>query len=109
MTNPTTPTPAIEAGISDARLAEICRALRYTALNAKHYFGGEVPLKPLTDAADLIHALRIQNALLKAELDAYAEAALYDALMSGPVFKGWNQSQLNRARKMTEERINARD
>ena len=54
-------------------------------------------------------AIRKAKAAVEAERDAYVEAALYDAMMSGPVFKGWNQSQLNRARKITEERRNAGD
>jgi hypothetical protein len=41
---------------------------------------------------------------LKLELQMYREAALYDACMSGPVFKGWNRSTLDRARKVSEER-----
>lgn len=40
---------------------------------------------------------------IKPELDAYRAAANYDALMEGPRFKGWNQSQLNRARALTEK------
>lgn len=39
---------------------------------------------------------------LRAELEAYREAAEYDALMEGPRFKGWNRSQLERARRLTE-------
>ena len=36
------------------------------------------------------------NTRLREELTAYTDAALYDALMSGPAFKGWNRSQLDR-------------
>jgi hypothetical protein len=39
---------------------------------------------------------------LRAELDGYHEAAQYDATMAGPVFKGWNRSTLDRARRVTE-------
>ncbi len=41
---------------------------------------------------------------LRKELKMYEEAALYDACMSGPVFKGWNRSALDRARRATEDR-----
>ena len=44
------------------------------------------------------------NTRLREELTAYTDAALYDALMSGPAFKGWNRSQLDRARRITEAR-----
>ncbi len=36
------------------------------------------------------------------ELTAYRDAALYDAMMEGPLFKAWNHSQLDRARRLTE-------
>lgn len=55
---------------------------------------------PCAEAADEI-------ARLRAELDAYREAAQYDAMMGGPAFKGWNRSALDRARAMTEARITA--
>ena len=38
------------------------------------------------------------------ELDAYRDAARYDALMGGPVFRTWDRSALDRARKITEGR-----
>jgi hypothetical protein len=44
---------------------------------------------------------------LRAELDAYRDARQYDACMGGPVFMGWNRSQLDRARRMTEEHPDA--
>ena len=44
-------------------------------------------------------------AQLRAELTAYTESRLYDACMSGAVFKGWDRSALDRARKITENRI----
>ncbi len=34
------------------------------------------------------------------ELNAWRDAAEYDATMEGPKFKGWNRSQLERARKL---------
>lgn len=37
-----------------------------------------------------------------AELEEYRGARQYDACMDGPKFKGWNRSQLDRARCMTE-------
>lgn len=40
----------------------------------------------------------------RAELQMYREAALYDACMGGAVFKGWNRSALDRARKVSERR-----
>lgn len=39
------------------------------------------------------------------ELQAYRDAAQYDAHMSGPIFKSWNRSQLERARKLTERAL----
>ena len=50
------------------------------------------------------NALRAERDALRAELDAYVDAAQYDAMMDGPKFKGWNRSQLDRARAMTEAR-----
>jgi hypothetical protein len=35
-------------------------------------------------------------------LNAWRECALYDALMSGPVFKGWDRSALDRCRRQYE-------
>ena len=54
--------------------------------------------------AERIDARDARIEALEVELSAYADAALYDALMSGPVFKGWNRSQLDRARRITEAR-----
>lgn len=45
---------------------------------------------------------------LMAELTAYRDAAQYDAMMSGPLFRSWNRSQLDRARAITEAAIRAR-
>jgi hypothetical protein len=39
------------------------------------------------------------------ELQAYRDAAQYDTQMSGPIFKSWNRSQLERARKLTERAL----
>jgi hypothetical protein len=39
---------------------------------------------------------------LVAEVEAYRAAAQYDATMKGPRFKGWNRSQLDRARAISE-------
>ena len=44
-------------------------------------------------------------ARLYAELDAYRAAAQYDPTMEGPIFKGWNRSALDRARRLTERRL----
>lgn len=41
---------------------------------------------------------------LKALLREWEECAQYDALMSGPQFKGWNRSALDRCRKKAEAR-----
>jgi hypothetical protein len=41
-------------------------------------------------------------AALTDELNAWRDAAEYDATMEGPKFKGWNRSQLDRARKISE-------
>lgn len=35
---------------------------------------------------------------LRAQVAQWAECALYDATMEGPVFKGWNRSALERCR-----------
>lgn len=43
---------------------------------------------------------------LEKELLAYTDARMYDPMMSGEaIFKGWNRSQLDRARRLTETRI----
>ena len=47
--------------------------------------------------AALAEAMRVPE-----ELEAYRDASQYDAMMEGPRFKGWNRSQLDRARRMTE-------
>ena len=57
------------------------------------------PIKP-GELANLLETID----QLTAELEEYRSAASYDAKMSGPVFKGWNRSQLDRARKRTEEK-----
>ena len=36
------------------------------------------------------------------ELQAYRDAAQYNVYMSGPVFRSWNRSALDRARWITE-------
>ena len=56
--------------------------------------------RPNISATDLIELL---DCLV--ELTAYRESALYDALMNGPAFKGWNRSALDRARRITEKRL----
>ncbi len=42
---------------------------------------------------------------LEKELEAYIDAAKYNVQMSGSTFMYWNRSALDRARKMTEKRI----
>lgn len=42
---------------------------------------------------------------LEAELEAYRDAAKYNVQMSGCTFMNWNRSALDRARKLTEKRI----
>ena len=49
-----------------------------------------------------LQSLRARLSAAEAELAAYRDARMYDALMSGPAFKGWNRSQLDRARRITE-------
>lgn len=39
---------------------------------------------------------------LRAEVEAYRDAAKYDVLMEGPRFSHWNRSQLDRARRISE-------
>ena len=39
-----------------------------------------------------------------AEVAAWRECALYDATMEGPVFKGWDRSAMDRARRRFIER-----
>lgn len=51
----------------------------------------------------------IRPLLLKeaaAIIQAYTEAAEYDALMEGPKFKGYNRSQLDRARLYLTREVN---
>jgi len=36
---------------------------------------------------------------LEQEVQDWRECAMYDALMSGPKFKGWNRSALDRCRQ----------
>jgi len=54
---------------------------------------------------DEIEKLRAEIAMLREELDLYRDAAKYDVKMSGSTFSMWNRSALDRARKITEERI----
>lgn len=54
------------------------------------------------DAASHIEAQAAEIERLRAELDAYRDAAMYDVKMDGAVFSHWNRSQLDRARAMTE-------
>ena len=42
-------------------------------------------------------ALEAENARLREALTAFVECALFDAMMEGPRFKGWNRSALHRA------------
>lgn len=46
--------------------------------------------------------LKAEREWLRSELRDWQECALYDAMMSGPVFKGWNRSALDRMRKKNE-------
>lgn len=55
----------------------------------------------LSEAA-LAQARKSAFAEVEAELTAYRDAAEYDATMEGPKFMGWNRSQLDRARKISE-------
>jgi len=52
----------------------------------------------------ILAALRSASGKTAEELTAYREAAQYDATMEGPRFKGWDRSQLDRARAMTERK-----
>lgn len=40
--------------------------------------------------------------MLREEVALWRECAQYDASMEGPVFKGWNRSQMERCRKALE-------
>ena len=44
-----------------------------------------------------LRALETENARLREALTAFVECALFDAMMEGPRFKGWNRSALHRA------------
>ena len=61
----------------------------------------EIDDAPLLEGAAEIERLTARITRLEAALRMFAEAALYDALMEGPRFKGWNRSQLERARLIT--------
>jgi hypothetical protein len=66
--------------------------------------GDDLDTEVMAWAMSAITALRRRVAELEAELEEYEHAASYDATMEGPVFKGWNRSSLDRARKRTEAR-----
>jgi hypothetical protein len=78
---------------------DLVAQLRAVRVTTPH--GDGVPLLNAM-AADALAARDTEIARLRAALEAYHEAAQYDALMSGPVFKCWNLSALDRARRMTE-------
>jgi BMFP domain-containing protein YqiC len=66
--------------------------------------GDDLDTEVMAWAMSAITALRRRVAELEAELEEYEHAASYDATLEGPVFKGWNRSSLDRARKRTEAR-----
>lgn len=51
-----------------------------------------------TIAVEEIETILSHIAALEAELSDWRSCAMYDAMMEGPRFKGWNQSALNRCR-----------
>jgi len=51
-----------------------------------------LPVKLASAAADEIERL-------KTEIQEWHDCAQYDAMMTGPRFKGWNRSSLDRCRK----------
>lgn len=61
----------------------------------------------ITDTADESAALRVralegENERLRSELLSWHQCMQFDALMSVPLFKGWNRSQMERCRKNYE-------
>ena len=61
----------------------------------------------LQHLADLVDKVDELEGILKAkdaEIYAWRECALYDACMSGPKFKGWDASALNRMRRKYEKK-----
>lgn len=76
----------------------------YDAVTCEATYGSQAPRQI---ASQLIATMQREARLLE-ELDAYRHAAQYDALMSGPRFNGWNRSALDRARRLTEARIEQR-
>ena len=48
---------------------------------------------------DHITALTAERDAAVAEVAEWRECAQYDATMEGPVFKGWDRSQMDRCRK----------
>lgn len=58
----------------------------------------------LVNAAPALIASAARVAELEAEVAEWRECMQFDALMSGPVFKGWDRSQMERCRKKHEAR-----
>ena len=58
----------------------------------------------LVNAAPALLASAARAAELEAEVAEWRECMQFDALMSGPVFKGWDRSQMERCRKKHEAR-----
>jgi hypothetical protein len=53
---------------------------------------------PLDKVAECIAAWNMRQGVgLREALEAFVGAAMYDAMMDGPRFKGWNRSELDRA------------
>jgi hypothetical protein len=52
---------------------------------------------------DHITALTAERDAAVAEVAEWRECAQYDATMEGPVFKGWDRSQMDRCRKRFNE------
>ncbi len=75
--------------------------LKRVRLWAEH--GLQSQLSDLVAAVAHIDAQADHITALTAEVFEWRECAQYDATMEGPVFKGWDRSQMDRCRKRFNE------
>ncbi len=70
-------------------------------LSAEHQIGqlNAAYVAGQTASATELETARAQVEGMRTALEAFTECALYDAMMEGPRFKGWNRSALDRALK----------
>lgn len=87
--------------ILKGEVGEMVRRLRNRTemVNYGHGDVRDIPDEDCAQAADLIESLAARLAEAVTETVAWRECAKYDPLMSGPVFKTWDRSALDRCRK----------